>query len=100
MSMNIDLKLGECITVMSDIPDSSVDMVLCEPSVRINYVCMGRYHSVPQVVERVRTYCERQRRYRLDGDTTFFISASDVKSFMVPSRVDMGERRQRWIPAG
>ena len=30
MSMNIDLKLGECITVMSDIPDSSVDMVLCD----------------------------------------------------------------------
>ena len=28
--MNVDLRLGDCLEIMKDIPDGSVDMVLCD----------------------------------------------------------------------
>lgn len=33
----IELRLGDCLNVMSDIPDNSVDMVLTDPPYGMNY---------------------------------------------------------------
>lgn len=33
----IELKLGDCLNVMGDIPDNSIDMVLTDPPYGMNY---------------------------------------------------------------
>ena len=35
--MNIDLMHGDCLELMKNIPDKSVDMVLCDPPYGIGY---------------------------------------------------------------
>ena len=33
----IELKLGDCLNIMGDIPDNSIDMVLTDPPYGMNY---------------------------------------------------------------
>ena len=61
----IDLKQGDCLELMKDIPDGSVDMVLCDPPYGIDY--QSRWKPKEQRFERMGKYSldkDNQRIYR------------------------------------
>ena len=35
--MRIDLRQGDCLEIMKDIPDSSIDLIVTDPPYLINY---------------------------------------------------------------
>ena len=61
----IDLKQGDCLELMKDIPDGSVDMVLCDPPYGIDY--QSRWKPKEQRFERMGKYSldkDNQRIYQ------------------------------------
>ena len=78
--MNIDLKQGDCLELMKDIPDGSIDMILCDlPYGTINgmridgYKCRGdNATSWDKIIDTEKLFAEYERILRMNGVAILF----------------------------
>lgn len=76
----IELMQGDCLEKMKDIPDGSVDMILCDLPYGDNCLQVGHGDSVWAAVGAVSAYCEAERGNRADSESAFYYN-TDCKQY-------------------